>query len=55
MKYKLDEIMGRGNMFWIGIYREMWFDFLFFYLNIKGYRIFIIYLNYMKEIKFRLY
>lgn len=49
MKYKLDEIMGRGNMFWIGIYREMWFDFLFFLFD-KGYCIFIIYLNYMKEI-----
>lgn len=48
MKYKPDETMGRGNMLWTGIYREMWFDLLFFYLN-KGYCTSIIHSNYMKE------
>lgn len=44
MKYKPDETMGRGNMLWTGIYREMWFDLLFFYLN-KGYCTSIIHSN----------
>lgn len=55
MKYEPDETMGRGIMLWTGIYREMWLDLLFFYLNIKGYRTSITHSNYMKEIKSRLH
>lgn len=35
MKYKPDETMGRGNMLWTGIYREMWFDLLFVFIWIR--------------------